>query len=191
MAKVKLSFEFQNRRVTRDCGTKAEAAEKAYQLTQHGATNIEGKEYTKITPAGLDAAYSKPHYGWQTFQPSNHCRRCGRALSDPKSVQNGIGPECIKKLPSAFGSFQQPADITIRTVPMDIAARIMPLLWQKDCRFCNTALTPALMQYYEHDGGQTCPPIGDKRYWFFMECPTCGHQWAFKHLNVSLYKLAP
>jgi len=29
------------------------------------------------------------------------CMRCGRTLTDPKSVQAGIGPECIKKGPKA------------------------------------------------------------------------------------------
>lgn len=26
------------------------------------------------------------------------CGRCGRALTDPTSIENGIGPECIKKM---------------------------------------------------------------------------------------------
>jgi hypothetical protein len=25
-----------------------------------------------------------------------HCRRCGRELTDPKSIKKGIGPECEK-----------------------------------------------------------------------------------------------
>ena len=28
----------------------------------------------------------------------NRCGRCGRALTVPESVQNGFGPECIKKV---------------------------------------------------------------------------------------------
>lgn len=25
------------------------------------------------------------------------CRRCGRALTDPASVERGVGPDCVKK----------------------------------------------------------------------------------------------
>lgn len=28
---------------------------------------------------------------------AGRCSRCGRELSDPRSVQRGIGPECVKR----------------------------------------------------------------------------------------------
>jgi hypothetical protein len=28
-----------------------------------------------------------------------HCRRCGRKLTDPHSIDLGIGPECFQKQP--------------------------------------------------------------------------------------------
>lgn len=32
------------------------------------------------------------------FYHLGHCMRCGRALTVPESVKNGLGPECSKKL---------------------------------------------------------------------------------------------
>jgi hypothetical protein len=34
----------------------------------------------------------------QKLASTGHCIRCGRALTDPKSVQDSIGPECRKKM---------------------------------------------------------------------------------------------
>ena len=28
---------------------------------------------------------------------TNRCRRCGRELTDPKSISIGVGPKCLKK----------------------------------------------------------------------------------------------
>ena len=33
-----------------------------------------------------------------TYQESNECGRCGRQLTDPVSIERGIGPECIGKM---------------------------------------------------------------------------------------------
>lgn len=30
-------------------------------------------------------------------KPVSICRHCGRVLTDPKSIEAGIGPECAKK----------------------------------------------------------------------------------------------
>jgi len=35
--------------------------------------------------------------GWKVHH-EGRCGRCGRALTVPESVENGIGPECIKKV---------------------------------------------------------------------------------------------
>lgn len=32
------------------------------------------------------------------FYPSRHCARCGRLLTTPKSIANGVGPDCLKAL---------------------------------------------------------------------------------------------
>lgn len=32
------------------------------------------------------------------FYPSSRCCRCGRSLTTPESIINGIGPECIDKI---------------------------------------------------------------------------------------------
>jgi hypothetical protein len=36
----------------------------------------------------------------QKLAANGRCVRCGRALSDPKSVQDSIGPECRRKVAS-------------------------------------------------------------------------------------------
>lgn len=33
-----------------------------------------------------------------TAKVSGHCARCGRALTDPRSVAAGIGPKCAKRI---------------------------------------------------------------------------------------------
>lgn len=30
-----------------------------------------------------------------------HCRRCGRTLTDPESIERGLGSECVKSAVSA------------------------------------------------------------------------------------------
>ena len=38
------------------------------------------------------------HHGIPGLGPSNHCKICGRPLSDPKSIKRGIGPVCWEKV---------------------------------------------------------------------------------------------
>lgn len=39
--------------------------------------------------------------GWEILPPT-HCGRCGRLLTVPESIENGIGPECFAKMGGAL-----------------------------------------------------------------------------------------
>lgn len=63
---------------------RAEALENVFLLKQKGI-QAEMQEYDQEKSA------------WVLINPSAYCRRCGRKLSDPSSVKNGLGKECQKK----------------------------------------------------------------------------------------------
>jgi hypothetical protein len=37
------------------------------------------------------------HYWEDQLAKAGRCKRCGRLLTEPVSVERGIGPECVKK----------------------------------------------------------------------------------------------
>jgi hypothetical protein len=37
------------------------------------------------------------HYWEDQLAKAGRCKRCGRLLTEPVSVERGIGPECLKK----------------------------------------------------------------------------------------------
>jgi hypothetical protein len=56
--------------------------------TWHGSAYLAKKLLTGLTPMSLDAVKAKG-------KECTFCIRCGRLLTDPFSVANGIGPVCI------------------------------------------------------------------------------------------------
>ena len=51
--------------------------------------------FTKLMESKLDSFIEIWHEG--------HCGRCGRQLTVPESIENGIGPECMKMMNSKAG----------------------------------------------------------------------------------------
>jgi hypothetical protein len=59
-------------------------------------------EPTFETKVGNDGKEHTHKTGEQSFTPgvyaTTYCRQCGCHLTDPKSVERGVGPECWKKV---------------------------------------------------------------------------------------------
>jgi hypothetical protein len=41
--------------------------------------------------------FERAHYYETALIEAGRCKRCGRLLTDPDSVERGYGPECVKK----------------------------------------------------------------------------------------------
>ena len=176
MAKYKITFfnDKYFRKMTRDVKTKAEVASIAQNFDKN-KVDYEAQEYNK----------REGRYGWRVFQPSNYCQICGRALSNPKSVNRGIGPECAKKYRVPKDS-NVPEDVCTKTLDnltTQNIIKMIPEYYRDECKFCNGMLNH-IVYYYEHDGGWYVESL-DKRVWLWLECSKCGHQWSLDHLRVS------
>lgn len=69
-------------------------------VTAHGGTRIDLEnrvQFAVLRQLAEDPQGAAELYGHVT----GHCYRCGRFLSDPESVQRGIGPECFRKIEAA------------------------------------------------------------------------------------------
>lgn len=169
MTKYKITFEGK----TKNLKNKTQTANTAYYFDKKGI-KYEAKEYSK----------QNGRYGWRTFTPSNFCRRCGRALTDPKSVKNGVGPVCIHKM-DRDQAFPE-SDNKTKILGWDIAQKVIesiPSYRRDKCRFCEGDLDHTVY-YYEHDGGWFVESLG-KKVWLWLECSKCGQQWSLTHLGVG------
>lgn len=174
MPNYKIRFNNGKYFTTRKCKNKAELVNTAFFFDKNGI-DYTAEEYKKDKET--------QRFGWNSFTPSVHCRRCGRELTNPESVKNGIGPECIKKV-GRTKNFPASDNLT-QILPSHIADKVLESIsqWRKDeCQFCRGQLNPTVY-YYEHDGGWYVEALG-KKVWLWVECEKCGHQWSLTHLGV-------
>lgn len=162
-------------RIERDLTVKkrAEAIEFAYQNADVGLKLLQKDPTTKK---------------WIEFHRSTYCRRCGRALTDPKSVANGIGPECIKHVNtniSHLKDYQKRINDYLSmiegtvTLSQDAVSFIQPHIDMDRFQHCHAEL-PLNLVAYPHDGGLTLPGYPEKM-WVYVVCPTCGYQLSWHH----------
>jgi len=59
-------------------------------------TRAEAIEFAYTNEKANPLLYQREKRQWVEFHKTTYCRRCGRRLTNPESVMNGIGPECIK-----------------------------------------------------------------------------------------------
>lgn len=156
--------------IKRKCKNKVELINTAFFL-HNNDVEYSAKEYSNINGV----------YGWNNISTSDYCRRCGRKLSDPNSVKNGIGPECIKRI-SMYNNQDNKLSILDSGTSKDIIDSI-PNNRKYNCQFCNGELNHTIF-YYEHKEGWFVKILG-KKVWLWIECMNCGHQWSLEHLRVS------
>lgn len=62
-----------------------------------------------------------------TLKEANYCGKCGRELTDPVSIERGLGPDCYGAVTGSMHQMKQSQDKKGRTVPgsfAELAARV-------------------------------------------------------------------
>ncbi|MFX1380752.1 MAG: DUF6011 domain-containing protein [Promethearchaeota archaeon] len=115
---------------------------------------------------------------------SNTCRRCGRALSDPKSIKRGYGPMCYGKV-----KIQTTIETNLEEVFFDIVITEEEAKPFRDqftkrnecsCGFKGIHKEP-ILGYWDHPGGWM---IRGRMAWLYIHCPKCGYEWSIWKLGV-------
>ncbi len=85
-------------RVTENQGWQRSVGQKNFvRLSGQNVVRIFGNEaFIAATIINSNPSYAMKNYGKQI----GRCGACGRRLTDPESIDNGIGPECIKRFTS-------------------------------------------------------------------------------------------
>ncbi|HEY0088422.1 MAG TPA: DUF6011 domain-containing protein [Candidatus Lokiarchaeia archaeon] len=175
MSRYKISFNKNNQKITKNIPTKAEIASIGQNFDKNNI-QYEAKEYSKDKETN--------RFGWKSFKPSSFCQICGRHLTDPKSINRGIGPECFKK--NRLNSEFPETDTTTKILNGLTAKKILESISEdkrNKCRFCDGELDD-IVRYYEHNEGWYVSELNNK-VWLWIECIKCGHQWSLMHLGVS------
>lgn len=125
-----------------------------------------------------------------------HCRRCGRELKSPDSIERGYGRSCWKKVRqnmiAAWEALKDPCTIaniddaleTFRAIQMEIDRS------GERCA-CGTLLSDGQLMCHDHDGGVALAGYG-KPQWIYVHCIHCGHDTAlWKVKLIALDGLSP
>ena len=119
---------------------------------------------------------------WRTRNRMTHCGCCGRELTDPESVERGIGPICWKKLDSewkdAIEEERKKGSKEDNQYPTLLQYQ---RLIKGQCK-CGGKLMP--LDHYEHKGGYFIKDF-EKRQWLYSKCEKCGDQWSFWKIRLG------
>ncbi len=119
-------------------------------------------------------------------QPRPICRRCHRALRDPKSVAMGLGPVCARK-----AARDEDEDSQARLEPTiadparakESMARVARWLAKTGAR-CSCGSELSGVESFDHDGGFEVPGYG-RRQWIYSHCEACGRDIALGKLGLG------
>ena len=76
-------------------------------LTKKSPYNLASVEYKVLTWALNIIESQKPLPAGYAIKHSGKCGRCGRLLTTPESIENGIGPECIKRVDGGANKYKK------------------------------------------------------------------------------------
>lgn len=122
----------------------------------------------------------------QDGKPKPTCRRCHRALKDPKSVAMGMGPVCARKAAKEEGAERQAKlapTITDPELAAESMARVTRWLAQTGAR-CSCGAKLEGVESFDHDGGFEVPGFG-RRQWLYSHCSGCGQDVALGKHGLS------
>ncbi|MFH1613314.1 MAG: DUF6011 domain-containing protein, partial [bacterium] len=122
--------------------------------------------------------------------PSGMCRICGRTLSNPKSMEKGIGPICERKHSRKIDVSQtqergkQEKNQYPTLVDYTKQAKLYISRWKIDKKcMCGKPVQNGWVNHYEHESGWYVRDY-KKKQWLYFECPKCGNQYSFAHAGV-------
>lgn len=116
---------------------------------------------------------------------SLRCLRCGKYLTDPKSIARGFGPICWPKVRHLIEKHEEYDDLLKgpkedNDYPM--IGDYMSYQKRNTCG-CGGDLKNAQVDHYEHHKG--VPIQGyKKKQWVFLICPKCTKRWALWKLGI-------
>jgi hypothetical protein len=120
----------------------------------------------------------------------DRCFRCGREITNKKSVEAGYGPICAKKIKEMRESVQEDSKPTI--VEQELAAesrwKILSQVsnvndHRKNCS-CGTPIIKGVLASYDHEGGMEVPGY-EKKQWVYMHCPKCKYDLAVWKIGIT------
>ena len=128
----------------------------------------------------------------QEGQPRPICRRCHRALRDPKSVAMGMGPVCARKAAKEEETENQARltpTITDPALAAESMAKVARWLAQTGAR-CTCGAELSGVASFDHDGGFEVPGFG-RRQWLYSRCEACERDIALGKVgfNGSIFEM--
>jgi len=116
---------------------------------------------------------------------SLRCLRCGKYLTDPKSIKRGFGPICWPKVRHLIEEHEEYEDLLKGPKETNDYPAIQDYLQyqiRNTCE-CGADMSEAPANHYEHHKG--VPLHGyKKKQWIFLTCLNCGKQWALWKLGI-------
>lgn len=120
----------------------------------------------------------------------SHCKRCGKKLSDPKSMKRGYGPICAKKIQweqkkqATINEFYHKGEKEVNNHPSlsEYWNEVLENTYRTKCTCGSDLFTNGIMDHYEHSGG--CFVNGYKnKQWIFITCLKCNYSWSISKLT--------
>lgn len=122
---------------------------------------------------------------------SDICRRCGRHLTNPVSVNHGYGPACYKKRMN--GDIRQtktfePCTINDKSLAQKVYQAIYRLVSRMDetvhparwkCQFCGTEIKDMPLESFDCDEGVILPGFGAPQWIYFHDT----------HYDLAIWKI--
>lgn len=122
---------------------------------------------------------------------SFRCNRCGKPLSNPKSIERGYGPVCYKIVSHELKKHEELREKGSReenNYPTfaDYLHQLLNVEHKSHEKcFCGTRFEDMDFDHYLSEYSGWWLNGWKYRQWLYLECPKCTHQWAFHHLRVS------
>ncbi len=111
------------------------------------AVSLKSQKNDKI---GSNEKVSSPNHRLDAFMivstPQGvRCRICGRTLTDPESIQRGIGPECARKLGLLKDLYRKGTTAKEAAMKLEIQLQLLPVFLAElgglPCQYCNLTLS--------------------------------------------------
>lgn len=114
------------------------------------------------------------------------CNRCGRSLSNLKSIMRGYGPICWKKISSneIIEKYFEKGEIEDNDYP-ELSGYFDQLDIEYKCRCGSFPIKHGSVDHYEHLEGGYLVNGYKNRQWIFVICHKCGISTSFRKLGIK------